>query len=388
MKPDPEKAAAIDRYLADCLKARLNSNAFPAWPTVFPRQQTEFAARIDFHGIALLLTGPQTEQAGWPSPIIEHIASEARMQTLWEASHQAVIGQLIEALHNSGFRSVALKGTALAYSIHDDPSVRRRGDTDLLIETKARDQVRRVFEQAGFERQEKPKALQEEWLHPTNAGFTHAVDLHWAMSSSATISKAFGADHPRSRTITLPRLSPNARGTGAVDSFINVCFNRASHQLFGYKVADAQLLDGDRLIWAVDLHLLASAFSNDDWDCLCQVSDKCGLVSIVLSGIEFATRNLGSRPPPWVTARLSAQTGQSDEVAAFLRDTPAPKRFWMDFTNSPSAAQRWALTSQHLFPDREFLDARFPDAADWPTLALQLRRLLDAATRMLLGRKR
>jgi len=48
-------------------------------------------------------------------------------------AHGRAVGEVIEALTVRGIETLFFKGTALGYSLYDNPVWRTRGDTDLLV---------------------------------------------------------------------------------------------------------------------------------------------------------------------------------------------------------------------------------------------------------------
>lgn len=382
------ESGAIDQFLASCVRAVIRGSGMPKWPAELNSSDQAVAARISYHGIALMLFEDSSALAGWPDRLIEAVQDEARMQAMWEVSHSRVMARLVEALHNAGYRSVLMKGSALAYSVYADPAVRRRGDSDLLVETGSRRAVRKVLAQLGFEPTGGSHAVQESWQIPTDAGFSHEVDLHWMINGSVAVSQALELSHPRKRAITMPRLSPNAWGTAPVDTFIHICINRASHEAFGYRVGDSKLFEGDRLIWAVDLDRIASILTPEEWDMLIAIARKCKAADLVKSGLDFARRSLGTLPPERVTIDLADSSAQGDAISVYFRTRSASERLRADV----QAAQDWrtklTVIKHQVFPGKPFIRERYPLNKRWPVAALYTRRLIGVGARFLLGSAR
>ncbi|MEP6199951.1 MAG: nucleotidyltransferase family protein, partial [Marinomonas sp.] len=237
--------AAADDFLEQCARCIVNGEAAPAWPDGLSGVGGENAVqdRIAFHGIALLLVEHPSLLDDWPENLLSVTRSEARMQGMWEISHAQAVATLFEALHDAGITAIAMKGTALAYSLYDDPAIRRRGDTDILIHTHNRDNVRRVMREAGFSPGGDPLALQEEWFFHTGINFNHEIDVHWRINASQALSRALEHDPASQRAIDLPRLSKNAKGMSVLDSILHTCVNRAAHHAYGYPVEDKKLME-------------------------------------------------------------------------------------------------------------------------------------------------
>lgn len=379
----------LDNYYARCVRSARGDGQLPGWPFEQSDDILRLASeRLRFHGIALLLANCGADMQDWPSKLRQSLGEEARLQSLWEAGHADTVGGFINALYEADIHSLAMKGTALAYSVYSEPALRRRGDTDLLVEHAKRDEVRSIFQSLGFRPVGDRRVLQESWSSAPRGGFTHHIDLHWRINSSMTVSRSLERDHPRRRAIALPNLADHAKGTGLVDSFIHTCINRAAHDRFGYLVDDEQVFGGDRLIWAIDLDLLSIRFTPNDWDMLGRIARKCGASGIVSSGIVFARETLGSSVPEAILHSLVDSPPEGDTVSRYFATGSATKRMRRDLASSSDLKGKLAILIQHLFAGREFLNARYPGSSRWPLAALQVRRLLDASARMLLGGRR
>lgn len=143
---------AADRFLASCVAAIAAGSALPAWPKAGAADAFggSVVSRAEFHGIALLLARAGLPACGWPAVISDALAEHARLAGLWEELHKPRIAALIETLADSGIPSLVLKGTALAYLFHDDPAIRRRGDTDLLVKPADLARVREALRTTGW----------------------------------------------------------------------------------------------------------------------------------------------------------------------------------------------------------------------------------------------
>ncbi|MCK0127183.1 nucleotidyltransferase family protein [Erythrobacter sp. F6033] len=377
---------AIDRFLSESVRSILRSMTAPQWPEELGESVPGAIRRLEFHGIASFLAHSAATLDGWPPELAEALKTEARLQAVWEADHAKATALLIERLHQAEIPSLVMKGTALAYSVYSEPGMRRRGDTDLLVETSNRDLVRQVLRQSGFQPSTDRRFLQEAWVLQSQAGFAHQIDLHWATSSSMAVAKEISCNHPRDRAIDLPALSPNARAAGPLDSFIQICINRNGHEAFGYLVEGEKIHDGNRLIWALDLHNLAAGFSDHDWRTLIAIADDWSATKPVLSAIDFAKSAVGLQISAETRQALEMGQGSFDRISSYY-GAPALERLSQDL----HAAQNWhsklSIVSEHILPGRHFMQSRYPDHGHWPLFALQIRRLLDGTFKMLLGRR-
>ena len=374
---------SIDTYLASCVRACIEDSPLAPCPSSWPSGTAEDAvARIKFHGIALLLVRHDPAPQGWPDTVVRAVRDEARMQALWEASHHAAVGPLVEALAAAGIAAAALKGTAIGYGYHADPAVRRRGDTDLLllVPGASRDAARAVLRDCGFAPDGDRGPTQEPWSIAGTDGFTHEVDIHWRINGSLAVSKALERLDCEQRIVPLPKLAPSALALGAIDNLILTCVNRYSHEAFGYHVEDDRPADGNRLIWAVDMRLLTAGFSAQDWTQLAQLAAASGSARVVRDGLAFAQASIGLTLPGGFLDRL-AEAGGAEPVAAYLGEPSSIRRLKSDLAAVTSAGELADLLRLRFLPGRRFMDDRFPDAQHWPLWALHVRRMTGGVLR-------
>ena len=379
--------ATADDFLAQCTRCVVKGEAAPAWSEELNGVDAEVAVqgRIAFHGIALLLAEHPSVLDDWPEDLRTHTQSEARMQGIWEISHAQAVATLFEALHDAGVTAIAMKGTALAYSLYDDPAIRRRGDTDILIHTLDRDHARRVMREAGFSPGGDPLALQEEWYFHTGINFNHEIDVHWRINASQALSRALEHDPASQRAIDLPRLSKNAKGMGVLDSILHTCVNRAAHHAYGYPVNDEKLMEGDRFIWAIDLDKLASALSASDWNRLVEMCERSGLSGLVRDGLHFAQSKLETAIPAGVLDSLASH--QSDQPAAHYFDVASGrKRLMLDLAACATFREKAQLIRHALLPGRDFFAHHIDDHARYSLATLRAKRLANGALKLIAGR--
>lgn len=377
--------AAFDQYLASAISSILREEPVPVWPSGLSGDTEQSAHRIAFHGIALLLAQAPAALDQWPPPLARAVREQAGIQSFWESNHRAAIAPLLEALAAAGIEAVVTKGTALAYSIYRDPALRRRGDTDILILSANRTQVRTVLRACGFYETSDTRALQESWQCDTAMGFVPTVDIHWRINASAAVSQMLETGLRFDETVTLERLSPRALGVGMVDNLILTAINRSAHGKFGYNVGRDRLFENDRLIWAMDAHLLAGCFTPDDWETLAERTAHTGTGAVVNASLAFAQAALGTVVPAEAAASLT-NAPRDRGLAVYHGASSHLWRLRRDVAAGRTLAEKTRVLRYVAFPSDEFLRARFPDAAGWPKPALYLRRWVEGAGKLLIRR--
>lgn len=378
----PKHSAEIEALLARALQGE---NV--AWPSgLSDAQAEEIWALISAHGISGLLAQLPFEEIKWPTELCDSIREEARLQALWEAEHHPFMARLLEAAHAAGIPALIMKGTALAYSLYAEPAHRRRGDTDLLIRPGDCAQMREVLSKLGWVQQGQPRLAQEDWAAPSRSGFTHALDLHWAVSNAPAIAEGLAVEDFFISKQELPQLGTHAYAPSPVHQLLQASINQASHKLEGMGDGPADLLEGRRLIWACDYHLIARDFDSAQWDELIERALVARLAGTLRKGLALAADTLGTDVPSYVMDAL--QRGATDDRAIAYFDAPsAAKRFAADIKASKGIAAKAHVTKVHMMATPELLHARYPDHTDAPLWQLRLRRIaiiaLQSAKRIL-----
>lgn len=378
-------SSTLDQYLASCVASIVRTEPLAPWPSDWAVDVDAAAQRIAFHGIALLIAQAPGALDDWPPVLARAVREQAGIQTFWEASHRAAIAPLLEAFAAAGISALVTKGTALAYSVYHDPALRRRGDTDIYLPAASKRQVSQLLRACGFRQTGDTKALQESWQCDTALGFEPAVDIHWRINASAAVSQMLEAGLRFDVSVALPRLSPGARGIGAVDNLVLTSINRSAHGQFGYYSGGDRLFDTNRLIWAVDVHLLASTFSPDDWEEVASRAAKTGTAAVVRDSLAFAQRSIGTMIPAEIADAL--ERGPSNHgLAAYFGRSSHIWRLRRDLAACDGPAETARVLRYVAFPSDDFLQARFPDAQGWPQPALHLRRWVEGAGKLLAGK--
>jgi len=374
-------AASIDSFLAKCLRvlragkpAYWAHDASTGWETVW--------SRIEYHGIAFLLNTHSDKLKEWPEALRERMVEEARLIALWETTHYHALAKVLDALNATGVESTVMKGTALAYSLHDEPATRRRGDTDLLIQPKDLDRARTHLQQLGWYRKEDPHGLyyQEGWLHDAAGFFVHSIDLHWEPSDRPVLQgilplrEFFNDRHP------IPRLHPAAFRPHPALMILHATINQKWHALHGYHSESGRLSSPRRLIWSVDLDLLCQSMTDADWRKLEEHCNTHGVGPLVAEALRGMQIDLENSVPEASLAALQARP-LDPTLTAYFANPDSLNQFWIDLKKGRSLGQKASLVMTRAFPPREHLLEKYPSAAKWPTALLQGRLLLETAGR-------
>ena len=373
----------IDEFLAATLRA-LRAGHNVAWTIGAWAQWSDVWTRIELHGLPLLLHENRDHLAEWPRELIDRIAEEARLMVLWETTHKKVVCELLDALQDAEIDSVIMKGTALAYSLHEEPAVRRRGDTDLLIKSKHRERTREILRQLGWYRKPDPHGLnyQEGWLHDAAGFFAHAVDLHWEPSERAVLQSVLPLDMFFEAREALPALHEAANRPDWAMMVLHGVINQKWHEVHGYDAEHERLSGTRRLIWSIDFDLLASSMSADDWNRLVQHCLTQGVGPLVAQALRGVEDDLCTQFPKDELEQLENARLDRD-VALYFSNLDGLSQFWLDLRKSQGLGAKLHLVRSRLLPPRGHLLEKYPAAQKWPTFALQGRMMIETTGRIL-----
>ncbi|MCX7676515.1 MAG: nucleotidyltransferase family protein, partial [Alteraurantiacibacter sp.] len=310
----------------------------------------------------------------WPASVADPVRDEARLQILWESSHREWLVGLLAQLEEAEISALLLKGTALAYLVHDEPAVRRRGDTDLLIRETHLPATRALLEKLGMVRSRTGNFGQEVWRHDTGIGFIHCLDLHWEVAPAPFLRQVLDVEECFSHAIPLPRLAPQARTLSRVQLFVRGVVNEALHRTAGYLVDDEMCFEERRLIWQLDAHRLACGFGDAEWDELAILAVERGMAPVCLDALQAIVSAFQTPVPMRVCEQLSAQP-PSTAVSRYLDQRSGQERLWDDLAVLPDLTSRIRLLANHLFPPESFMRSRFPGRENWPLVLLHFYRL-------------
>ena len=360
----------------DALLAAVLRGEAPAWPA--GGEAALAVERILYHGIAGLITERARDLSGWPSAVMAPVRDQAIAQAMWEMRHKPLLAELLQAFADAGITALLLKGSALAYDLYPEPSIRARGDSDVLVAPDRLSEARRVLGRFGFVRAEQDAlgddlALQEVWDAP--GAMPHHIDLHWQLLNAPALAGVMEFDACSADPLMLPRLGPEAVAMNRVATLLHTCIHRAMHITSPYFVDGVTYYGGDRLIWAKDIDLLASALTDAEWAAFASTALGQGVTTVALNGLDITKRRLGTEIPAHVRERL----GEAKEEAAskYLLRSGQARRSWSDLLAIPGFRRKVAYATNRAFPSASFMRSKYPDMAARPLAALYARRVID-----------
>ncbi|MBG0791941.1 nucleotidyltransferase family protein [Methylocystis sp. H62] len=354
----------------------------PPWPIQGDGEDVaRFLIRSAYHGVQPLLHRSMQmsgeRRSSWPKDILDSCRNATVAQTVREVGRQAILKRALSRLSEIGVRPILFKGTALAYDVYPSPSLRTRGDTDLLIPDDARNQVCEALEGLGFacefgQRGEFVSQTAVYTLQDPNLG-EHQLDIHWRISNAVVLSKLFSYNELFSVAKPLPMLSSHAFAVDHVDAILIACMHRAAHKQAPYFVNDVEYYGGDRLIWLYDIHLLMSKLTQFQQDRFVHMASEKGLREICSEAIEQSIACFHTSVPEQMRKALIEQ-GQGGKASRFLNGS-VTYQYYANFMAVEGAGNKLSFLAGLLFPPAKYMRRVYynvkPDFLAW----LYLRRI-------------
>lgn len=373
----------------DVLAAALRGERAP-WPSTGQDADLidSVKTRILFHAITGLLHEQGSRLEGWPTSMREWLRNHSIGRFIWEHNHKALLGELLDRLHQAGIVARVLKGTAIAYTHYAEPALRVRGDTDLLIHEADLAQTRNVFAAMGFKRMFPTHGVfgdlhfQELLQYVDQHGQSHEIDLHWEVSNSRALRPVLDVEQFMAETVPLPRLSPRAVTVSLETRLLHGFVNRAMHGPF-YLASQSSYFP-QRLIWAHDYRLQLSQLTKQQWFGLAERCCQLGVSAAASDALRFASETLSVAVPREVRERLDAAPGDTF-VARYIAERRPLQQALIDLQATPGVAGKLRFLLARAFPTREHMRSKYSSARSWPLAVLYLRRLFEGAARFMTG---
>jgi hypothetical protein len=323
-----------------------------------------FLDESDYHGVQPLLYH-QLKSRNWTTIVPNEVYAELRLQALLETA--------LETLRYRELRIVLaeicdiapvllMKGTPLAFSHYPFPSLRTRGDTDLLVTRADLPAIEHCLTQIGYM---SPSAVSGELLTSERAfirqdiqGNSYSMDLHWRINNSPRFAATFSFEELCADSIAIPQLGNQPRALGNVHALMLACIHRISHMYAPYYVSGIPRYGGNRLIWLYDIHLLGEAMTPKEFEKLVDLAQEKQLSAVCADGLAVTRNKFGSTFPAEVVATL-ARNGKREPIKLPGNNPSQLRGLLEDFRCLSSWRERLLLAREHLFPDPEYMRIKY-----------------------------
>jgi hypothetical protein len=303
----------------------------------------EFCDEQDLTGLVHLRLCALSSAGDWPPQLREAVAASARADAARELLRRAEILTVLRALAAAGVQPILLKGTALAYTVYDVASARRRLDTDILVPRAQVESARRTMSDLGYTAPlccDGERLLCQFGVEKADLfGVEHAFDIHWKISTQSIFADLLTYDEFLEDAVLVPALGPDARSAGLVHALLLACLHPAMHHR-----------NVERLVWTHDVHLLASRCSPGDLDRFVDLAIAKGVAAICAHGLGLARRRFASPVPDAVFARLAGRRGVESSSAYLDTERRWHHELTWNVRNLPRWRDRAVLVREVMFP--------------------------------------
>jgi hypothetical protein len=315
----------------------------------------EFIDEIVFHGVECLVYERLDQLQDCPERLRAELQQRVLARAAWELLHRNLISQALAALAAAGIEALLFKGTALAYSLYENPACRTRADSDVLVGPEAASRAIEVLQDIGFVSEPHDEQVIYYQLDLSDSSGNH-IDLHWRINNSELLSRVFTAAELQQRALPLPRLHVSARAVDSVDALIIACLHRGAHKKAPYHIAGRSEMTGDRLIWLYDIDQLVRYLPALKWrEFIVRVQAK-QLTGICRESLQRASAMFHTPlPSRWESMLADDRTSAPDRYF----DAGAAHRLWLDFVACESWRDRLHYSSRLIFPPAGYMQRKY-----------------------------
>jgi hypothetical protein len=368
--PGETLSSQIDEALVAWLKGKRSGLSLSA----LGQSADDLMHRIDFHGVAGLLSDALASDEEIPNSIKDSIRHRAISHAFWEAQHARLLAEALTELTRAGLSPLLFKGSALAYSHYPRAAGRIRSDSDVLVGEAEFAPACEVLTRLGFKSPLTAggdvASAEKSFIFVEDTGTTHDIDLHRKFSNSPVLARIFPHALLLERSRSLPKLGTGARRPDDVDCLLIAAVHRLVHNQAPYYVDGVGYLSADRMIWLKDIELLTAGFSAEDWGLLESRASELKLTEILASGLKAAAHVFDIQVPREILCILDRAEAASG-ATRYLSAGPA-ERFFMDLVATPGLSKKLGYLRDVFFPSAEYVRSKYPDE---PTASAGLAKL-------------
>ena len=175
----------------------------------------------------------------------------------------------------------------------------------------------------------------------------------------------------------IPALHADAYSLSPIMQLIHACLHRVSHFHSPYRIdspsddapsddkADQQVGSkavyhqsaGDRLIWLLDIHLIAGRLSADDWRKLVSICREKRICAVVADTLDATTDAFGLNVDGDIRIALASAV---KEPSRALLKVGRIGNWYAEITGLPRWRDRLQLLLEHLLPPPAYMLQRYP----------------------------
>ena len=280
--------------------------------------------------------------------------------------------RLSAAFADRGIPALLLKGAAWAYSLYARPVLRPRDDTDMLVDHSNRDRAENLLLWLGYEPAVENvmqlASAQRHYRRIDEQHVVHPLDLHWRVTNPLVFADALPFERLWERSVAMS--IPAARALCDVDGLLLACLHRLAHHG-----------NDSELLWLMDIHLLASALTAEQWNEFTCEAERGGLRGVCAQSLLSAVSCFGTEIPTDVETWLHRGSCELPE-RVFLGHGVSPLGLLLsDWRAIGTWKGRLRLVKDHIYPARSYMVARYGPRHPWLLPLLYGRRAIGGLRR-------
>jgi hypothetical protein len=295
------------------------------------------------------------------SPLHRAVAFDLRRQ-------RALI-DLLDQLAAHDIRALVIKGAALAWTLYDAPTDRRRHDADLFVHRDEADDAEAVLRIQGYTRAAEPDqqvaSAQRHYAPPSHAA--DSVDLHWRVANPRVFDRVLPFEDAWARSIAVPALGPNARTLGWADTLFLACVHRVAHHA-----------DSEDVPWLQDIDRLVRRLDEAELKAFVEEAFRSGTRAVCARGLELAAMSCGT-PSEALVEELRKIDTREEPSAMFVEGPPRLAGILASDLRRGSWRERLQLMRDHFMPSRAYMRSRYPR---WPASLIPMAYIVRIALGM------
>lgn len=288
------------------------------------------------------------------------------------------VKRVLERLHEEGVRPLLLKGTALARTHYEAPHLRPSVDVDLLVSQPDVDRAARCFERMGAEwiPHVTGELVMPQFHYVTSAaGYRQTYDVHFRAVNPVAFAGVLSWSVAVDAAVPVPGLGPHAFTVAPHLALILACVHKAAHH------------QTDRLIWLLDIHLLAERLSPGAGEQVRQLAREWRVTLLVRQGLLDAHAAFrGERAMALAEVMDTDGAAGEEYTAKFLAGAPTGARAVAGELRVLRGRRRLAFLRELMFPTARYMRRRYAHRRWTPLAVLYLERMILRGAGWLRGR--
>ena len=298
----------------------------------------------------------------WPLLWRERLQNEVAAASALDLISEQGLRKVLLCLDERGIRPLLLKGVPLAYTLYQSPSLRPRGDTDLLIWESDFAKVARILRELGYDGPDVQTNMLASYeclyRREGSSGSADNLDIHWKINNAQLFANTFTFDELLTQAIEIPSLARCALGLGHTHALLLACMHRFAHAHAPFYVNGNQVHAGDHLRWVYDIHLLCSALNTSQWSEFTAMARTKNIAEFCVDGLSASREAFNTKIPASTISALKSAARSEVAGAQRLRTSQAIW-FFANLRALPTLRQRIALIKQVALPPSAYMMEKY-----------------------------